>query len=153
MMKHLIILLCFVTLSLPVVSQTTSITTDYNLSAEYNKYNNLRKASLAGVAVFGATWIAGSVICVVEQNRYADDSWDGNDIMEYARLSNEAKEQKAYKRGQTMELIGFFGAGLSAIAMYKFGKKAKQIKNGQGNVVALLDMDLGPHGASLILTF
>ena len=83
-------------LSLPVVSQTTT-NTDYNLSAEYNKNNNLRKASLAGVAVFGA--------------------------------------------------------GLSAIAMYKFGKKAKQIKNGQGNVVALLDMDLGPHGASLILTF
>lgn len=151
-MKHFLTLLCLVTLSLPVVSQTASIA-DYNLLEEYNNYNKLRKASLAGVAVFGATWITGSVICVVEQNRYANGRWDGKDINEYARQSNEAKEQTAYKRGQTMELVGFFGAGVSAFALYKFDKKAKQIKNGQGNVVALLDMDFSPQGASLILTF
>jgi len=54
--------------------------------------------------LFGATWLAGNVVCVVGQNRYANDRCNGNDIKEYARLSSETKQQPAYKRGEVMEI-------------------------------------------------
>ena len=108
---------------------------------------------MAGVVVFGATWLAGNAICVVEQNRYANDRWDGNDLEEFARLSSEAKEQPAYKRGTAIAIAGFLGTGLSIFITAKYGAKARNIRNSQGDVVASLGMDLSPTGASLRLTF
>ena len=76
----LLLLLCVPTFAQQVAEP------DYNLSADYKKYNNIKKAGVAGIVVCGATWLAGSAICVVEQNRYANDRWDGNDLEEFARM-------------------------------------------------------------------
>jgi hypothetical protein len=150
-MKHFIALL-LVSLCVPSFAQQ-AMTTDYDLSAEYNKCMKLKKAGVAGIVVFGATWLAGEAVCVVEQNRYANERWDGNDAMEFARLSNEAKNQPAYKRGVALGAIGFVGTGLSIFVTAKYGTKARRIRDSQGNVVASLGMDMGPQGVSLSLTF
>lgn len=150
-MKQLTALLFLMVLCIPMFAQ--QVTVDPNLSAEYKKYNNIKKAGVAGVVVFGATWLAGNAICVVEQNRYANDRWDGNDLEEFARLSSEAKEQPAYKRGTAIAIAGFLGTGLSIFITAKYGAKARNIRNSQGDVVASLGMDLSPTGASLRLTF
>ena len=151
-MKRFTIVLLLVLLCVPTFAQYAT-GADYNLSAEYKKYNNIKKAGVAGAVVFGATWLAGEVICVVEQNRYANDRWDGNDIMEFARLSNEAKRQPAYIRGQVMETVGFLGTGVSVFLAVRYGIKANRIKNASGETVASLGWDLNPHGMSLNLTF
>ena len=151
-MKRFTIILILVLLCVPTFAQyATSV--DYNLSAEYKKYNNIKKAGVAGIVVFGTTWLAGNVVCVVEQNRYANDRWDGNDFEEYVRLSNEAKQQPGYKRGEVMEIVGFFGTGVSVFLTAMYGTKAKRIENSSGETVALLGWDLNPHGMSLNLTF
>ena len=106
-----------------------------------------------GVVTFGATWLAGNVVCTVEQNRYANDRWDGNDIEEFARLSNEAKKQPAYKNGEVISIVGFLGTGLSVFMLAKYGTKAKRIRNSQGEIVATLGMDINPQGLSLNFTF
>ena len=151
-MKRIVVFLYVILLSVPTFAQQ-AMTTDYVLSAEYNKCLKLKKAGVTGIVVFGTTWLAGNVVCVVEQNRYANEKWDGNDLMEYARLSNEAKNQPAYKRGVALEAIGFVGTGLSIFVAAKYGTKAKKIRDSQGKVVASLGMDLGPQGVSLSLTF
>lgn len=151
-MKQLVFLFFAILLCIPTSAQQ-AMATDYDLSAEYNKCMKLKKAGVAGIVIFGTTWLAGNVVCVMEQNRYANERWDGNDAMEYARLSNEAKNQPAYKRGVALEAIGFVGTGLSIFVAAKYGSKAKKIRDSQGNVVASLGMDLEPQGLSLSLTF
>ena len=151
-MKQIVTFLLLIMLSVPTFSQQV-VTTDYDLSAEYNKCVKLKKAGVAGIVVFGATWLAGNVVCIAEQNRYANDRWDGQDLEEFARLSSEAKNQPAYKRGVAMEAVGFIGTGVSVFIAAKYGKKARNIRDSQGNLVATLDMGLGPQGASLKLTF
>ena len=151
-MKRIVVFLYVILLCVPISAQQ-AMTTDYDLSAEYNKCLKLKKAGVAGIVVFGTTWLAGNVVCVMEQNRYANERWDGNDAMEYARLSNEAKNQPAYKRGVALEAIGFVGTGLSIFVAAKYGTKAKRIRDSQGNVIASLGMDMGPQGVSLLLTF
>ena len=151
-MKQIVTFLLLIMLSVPTFSQQV-VTTDYDLSAEYNKCVKLKKAGVAGIVVFGATWLAGNVVCIAEQNRYANDRWDGEDLEEFARLSSEAKNQPAYKRGVAMEAVGFIGTGVSVFIAAKYGKKARNIRDSQGNLVATLDMGLGPQGASLKLTF
>ena len=151
-MKRFSFVLLFVLLCIPTFAQYTA-GADYNLLAECKKYNNIKKAGVAGIVVFGTTWLAGNVVCVVEQNRYANDRWDGNDFEEYVRLSNEAKQQPGYKRGEVMEIVGFFGTGVSVFLTAMYGTKAKRIKNSSGESVALLGWDLNPHGMSLNLTF
>lgn len=144
---------CFLSLlCIPTFAQYAT-NADYNLSAEYKKYNNIKKAGVAGIVVFGTTWLAGNVVCVVEQNRYANDRWDGNDLEEYVRLSNEAKQQPGYKRGEVMEVVGFLGTGVSVFLTAMYGTKAKRIKNSSGEIVAMLGWDLNPQGMSLSLTF
>lgn len=151
-MKRFTIILILVLLCVPTFAQyATSV--DYNLSAEYKKYNNIKKAGVAGIVVFGTTWLAGNVVCVVEQNRYANDRWDGNDFEEYVRLSNEAKQQPGYKRGEVMEIVGFFGTGVSVFLTAMYGTKAKRIKNSSGETVALLGWDVNQQGLSLSMTF
>ena len=151
-MKRIVLLFFGVLLWLPLFAQQT-VSPDYNLSAEYKKYNNLKKAGIVGVVTFGATWVAGNVVCTVEQNRYANDHWDGNDIEEYARLSNEAKKQPAYKNGEVISIVGFLGTGLSVFMLAKYGTKAKRIRNSQSEIVATLGMDINPQGLSLNFTF
>ena len=151
-MKQLVFLLFAILLCIPTSAQL-AMPADYDLSADYNKCMKLKKAGMAGIVVFGTTWLAGNVVCVMEQNRYANERWDGNDAMEYARLSNEAKNQPAYKRGVALEAIGLVGTGLSIFVAAKYGSKAKKIRDSQGNVIASLGMDMGPQGVSLSLTF
>lgn len=151
-MNRKIVFYLLILLSMPTFAQRAT-GVDYNLSADYKKYTNLKKAGVAGIVVFGTTWLAGNAVCVVEQNRYANERWDGNDAMDYARLSNKAKNQPAYKRGVALEAIGFVGTGLSIFVAAKYGSKAKKIRDSQGNVVASLGMDLGQQGLSLSLTF
>lgn len=151
-MKQIATFFFAILLCVPTFAQQ-AMTADYDLSADYNKYMKFKKAGIAGIVVFGTTWLAGNAVCVVEQNRYANERWDGNDVMEYARLSSEAKNQPAYKRGVVLEAIGFVGTGLSIFATAKYGTKARRIRDSQGNVVALLGMDMGPRGVSLSLTF
>ena len=130
------------------------VTVDPNLSAEYKKYNNIKKAGVAGIVVFGATWLAGSSICMSEQDRYVDEHWkEGDDLDEYLRIFNEAKSLPAYKQGQTMAIIGCVGTGVSIFITAKYGTKAKRIKKSSGETVALLGWDLNPQGMSLSLTF
>lgn len=52
-----------------------------------------------------------------------------------------------------MEAVGFIGTGVSVFIAAKYGKKARNIRDSQGNLVATLDMGLGPQGASLKGTF
>ena len=126
---------------------------DQELMAEYERDMKLKKAGVTGIVVFGVTWLAGEVICVTEQNLYANDRWDGNDVKEYARLSREATKLPSYKRGVAMEIVGCVGTGISIFLTAKYGARAKRILNAQGDVVASLGMDFGPQGASLTLTF
>ena len=126
---------------------------DQELMAEYERDMKLKKAGVTGIVVFGATWLAGELICVTEQNLYANDRWDGNDVKEYARLSREATKLPSYKRGVAMEIVGCVGTGISIFLTAKYGARAKRILNAQGDVVASLGMDFGPQGASLTLTF
>ena len=151
-MKHFTAFFLFTLLCVPTFAQQ-AVTADYNLSADYNKCMKLKKAGVAGMVVFGSTWLAGNIVCMVEQNRYANARWDGNNLEEYARLTNEAKKQPAYKRGVAMEAVGFVGAGISAFVAAKYGKQAKSIRDSQGNVVASLGLDMGPQGVSLSMTF
>ena len=150
-MKRLTALLFLMLMCIPMLAQ--QVTVDPNLSAEYKKYNNIKKAGVAGIVVCGATWLAGNVICVVEQNLYINDRWDGNDLEELARLNSEAKEQPAYKRGTAIAIAGCLGTGISVFLTAKYGAKARNIRNQQGEIVASLGMDLSPTGASLRLTF
>ena len=151
-MKQLGVLIFLTLLCAPTFAQYAT-SADYNLSADYRKYNNIKKAGVAGIVVFGATWLAGSSICVVEQNRYANDRWDGNDVEEFARLSNEAKQQPAYKRGEVMGIIGCIGTGVSIFLTARYGAKARRIKNATGESVAMMGLDFNPQGLSLSLTF
>lgn len=126
---------------------------DHELMSEYERDMKLKKAGVTGIVVFGVTWLAGELICVTEQNLYANDRWDGNDVKEYARLSREATKLPSYKRGVAMEIVGCVGTGISIFLTAKYGARAKRILNAQGDVVASLGMDFGPQGASLTLTF
>lgn len=151
MNRFLLFFLMFM-LCVPTFAQRAT-DADYNLSADYKKYTNLKKAGVAGIVVFGTTWLAGNVICVVEQNRYANDLWDGESAEEFARLSREARQQHSYKVGEAMEIVGFVGTGVSVFLTAKYGKKARKIRDSLGNEVASLGMDFGPTGMSLKLTF
>jgi len=151
-MKQLLTSFLLILMSVSAFAQWAT-DADYSLSVDYKKYTNLKKAGVAGIVVFGTTWLAGNVVCVVEQNRYANDRWDGESAEEYARLSHEAKQQQAYKVGETMEIVGFLGAGVSAFLTSRYGKKARKIRDSLGNEVASLGLDLGPTGALLRLTF
>ena len=152
-MKQIVSLFFAMLLCVPSFAQQV-VTSDYDLSAEYNKCMKLKKTGVAGIVVFGATWLAGSAICVAEQNSYINERWqDGDDMDEYLRLYNESKELPAYKRGVVMSAVGCIGTGVSIFLTAKYGTKAKRIRNSQGDIVATLGMDLGPQGASLKLTF
>lgn len=143
----LLLLLCVPTFAQQVAEP------DYNLSADYKKYNNIKKAGVAGIVVCGATWLAGSAICVVEQNRYANDRWDGNDVDEFVRLTSEAKKQPAYIRGEVLSIVGCVGIGISGFLTAMYGTKAKRIKNSSGETVALLGWDVNQQGLSFSLSF
>lgn len=143
----LLLLLCVSTFS----QQT--VTTNNDLQTEYNKFLKMKKTGVAGIVLFGTTWLAGSTICIVEQNRYANDRWDGKDLEEFARLSNEAKKQSAYKLGEVMSIVGCVGTGVSIFLTAKYGSKARRIRDSRGNEVALFSMDIGLQSASLKLTF
>lgn len=152
-MKQSVTFLFAILLCIPSFAQQAT-TADYDLSAEYNKCMKLKKTGVAGIVVFGATWLAGSAICMSEQDRYIDERWqDGDDLDEYMRLYNEAKELPAYKRGVVMSAVGCIGTGVSIFLTAKYGTKAKKIRDSQGNLVATLGMDIGLQGASLKLTF
>ena len=66
-MKRFTIVLLLALLCMPTFAQYAN-SADYNLSAEYKKYNNIKKAGVAGIVVFGTTWLVGSAICMTEQN-------------------------------------------------------------------------------------
>ena len=151
-MKHSFVIMLLLFACTSVFAQQP-IMAGQDLTSEYNRYMKIKKAGVAGIVVFGATWLAGELICVTEQNLYANDRWDGNDVKEYARLSREATKQPSYKRGVAMEIVGCVGTGISIFLTAKYGARAKRILNAQGDVVASLGMDLGPQGASLRLTF
>ena len=126
---------------------------DQELMAEYERDMKLKKAGVTGIVVFGATWLAGEVICVTEQNRYANDRWDGIDSKEYARLSSEATKLPSYKRGMAMGIVGCVGTGVSIFLTAKYGTKARRIRDSHGDVVGSLSMNISPLDASLVLTF
>gem|GEM_PF-2212444 len=126
---------------------------DQELMAEYERDMKLKKAGVTGIVVFGVTWLAGEVICVTEQNRYANDRWDGIDSKEYARLSNEATKLPSYKRGMAMGIVGCVGTGVSIFLTAKDGTKARRIRDSHGDVVGSLSMNISPLDASLVLTF
>jgi len=126
---------------------------DQELMAEYERDMKLKKAGVTGIVVFGVTWLAGEVICVTEQNRYANDRWDGIDSKEYARLSSEATKLPSYKRGMAMGIVGCVGTGVSIFLTAKYGTKARRIRDSHGDVVGSLSMNISPLDASLVLTF
>lgn len=150
-MKKIVALLLLL-LCVPSFAQQ-AVTTNYDFQAEYNKCLKMKKAGVAGIVLFGTTWLAGSTICIVEQNRYANDRWDGEDLEEYARLSDEAKKQSSYKLGEVMSIVGCVGTGVSIFLTAKYGSKARKIRDSRGNELALLSIDLGLQGASFKLTF
>lgn len=91
-MKQSIAICFLLLLCMPMFAQQ-AMTTDYDLGAEYNKCMKLKRAGVAGIVVFGATWLAGTTICIAEQDRYIDERWqDGDDMDEYMQLYNEAKK-------------------------------------------------------------
>lgn len=140
-------------LCVPTLAQQ-AMTADYDLSAEYNNCMKLKKAGVAGIVVFGATWLTGSSICMSVQNKYIDEHWqDGGDLDEYLRIYKEAEKLPAYKKGVALSVVGCIGTGASIFLTAIYGTKAKRIRNSQGNVVASLGMDMGPQGISLSLTF
>ena len=137
---------------IPSFAQTPLFDTS-SLSAEYQKYVRLKNTGVAGIVVFGTAWLSGNVICMVEQNRYANDHWDGVNVEDFVTLSNEAKKQKSYKVGQAVSIVGFAGTLLSGYVTSTFNKKAKEIRNANGEVLALLGMDVGLGYMGLNLTF
>lgn len=146
----MIMLLAFVFTS--SFSQQIAIA-DHELMSEYERDMKLKKAGVTGIVLFGATWLAGEVICVTEQNRYANDRWDGIDSKEYARLSSEATKLPSYKRGMAMGIVGCVGTGVSIFLTAKYGTKARRIRDSHGDVVGSLSMNISPLDASLVLTF
>ena len=52
---------------------------------------------------------------------------DGNDLEELARLSSEAKEQPAYKRGTAIAIAGCLGTGISVFLTDRNGAKIIEI--------------------------
>lgn len=129
------------------------ITVSQEMISEYNRYMKLKKAGVTGIVVFGVTWLAGELICVTEQNLYANDRWDGIDSKEYARLSSEATKLPSYKRGMAMGIVGCVGTGVSIFLTAKYGTKARRIRDSHGDVVGSLSMNISPLDASLVLTF
>ena len=152
-MKRFTIVLLLALLCMPTFAQYAN-SADYNLSAEYKKYNNIKKAGVAGIVVFGTTWLVGSGICMTEQNRYIDEHWsDQDDLDEYLRLYREAESLPAYKQGQAMSIVGCIGTGVSIFLTAKYGTKAKRIKKSSGETLALMGWDVSPQGLSLSLIF
>jgi len=152
-MKRFTIVLLLALLCMPTFAQYAN-SADYNLSAEYKKYNNIKKAGVTGIVVFGATWLVGSGICMTEQNRYIDEHWsEGDDLDEYLRIYKEAESLPAYKRGQAMSIVGCIGTGVSIFLTAKYGTKAKRIKKSSGETLALMGWDVSPQGLSLSFIF
>ena len=74
-------------------------------------------------------------------------------IEEYARLSQEAKQQPGYKTGVILEGVGF-GVMLVGGGLIWYGAaKMKKIRNSSGKNVATLDYGLSPYGAGLTFAF
>lgn len=152
-MKRFTIVLFLALLCAPTFAQYAT-GADYNLSADYKKYNNIKKAGVTGIVVFGATWLVGSSICIASQNRYIDEHWsDQDDLDEYLRLYREAESLPAYKQGQAMSIVGCIGTGVSIFLTAKYGTKAKRIKKASGETLGLMSWDVNPQGLSLSLTF
>lgn len=151
-MKQMVTFFFAILLCAPIFAQQ-AVTADYDLSAEYNKCVKLKKAGVAGIIVFGATWLTGEAICVVNQNKYINERWDGDDSEQYLQLYSESKQQSVYKTGVAMSIVGCVGTGVSIFLTAKYGTKARRIRDSRGNDVALLSVDLGLQGASLKLTF
>lgn len=151
-MKRILNLLLLLILCVPSFGQQVTESGQFS-SEDYERCMKFKKAGIAGIAVFGTTWLAGEVICSIKQNTYANDRWDGNDIEEYVALSKEAKSQKEYKIGQAISIAGFLGTGASIAITAIFGSKAKNIRNANGDVLATVGMGMGPGGMSLNLTF
>lgn len=123
---------------------------------ETKAYKKAKTTFISGVSVASvgaAVWLSGSMICIVEQNRYINKQGNPKTFEERARLSQEAKRQPGYKSGQIMEIVGFVStiAGTGAALWGK--KKMKKLKNSSGKTVATIGCSTTASGVGLALNF
>lgn len=119
-------------------------------------YKTAHSCYVGGLAVAGAgaaAWITGSVICVVEQNKYTNSHMKNGDVDEILQLNNEAKEQPGYKTGQAIEAAGYIGLLAGGITAAIFYGKMKKIQNSAGQTVALIGYGPTPSGTGLNIYF
>lgn len=123
---------------------------------ESKTYKQAKATMTSGIVAAGvgaAAWLAGNVICTIEQNKYTNSHSSSGSAQEIYDLNQEAKQQPAYKRGEVMEIAGFAvmlaGGGIAWLG----GSKMKKIKNASGEVVAMLSCDANPSGFGVSLKF
>ena len=119
-------------------------------------YKSAKGVMIGGIVVAGVgltTNLVGNVVCVIEQNKYTNSRYTQGGIEEYARLSQEAKQQPGYKTGVILEGVGF-GVMLVGGGLIWYGAaKMKKIRNSSGKTVSTLDYGLSPYGAGLTFAF
>ena len=151
-MKKLILLLTFTLLPLLSHAQYVNNQNPNDLPG----YKTAHSCYVGGLAVAGlgaAAWITGSVICVVEQNKYTNSHMKNGDVEEILELNDEAKEQPGYKTGQAIETAGYIGLLAGGITAAIFRGKMTKIRNSAGQTVAMIGYGPTPSGTGLNICF
>lgn len=119
-------------------------------------YKTAHSCYIGGLAVAGvsaAAWITGSVICVIEQNKYTNNNMKTGTVEEIVDLNNEAKQQPGYKTGQSIETAGFIGLLAGGITAAIFHGKMKKIQNSAGQTVATIGYGTTRYGMGFTYSF
>lgn len=126
---------------------------DFTTSRNYKMAKSLFKGGLVFAGVSTAGWLAGNVICVIEQNKYTNSHSSSGTLEDIYALNQEARKQPGYKRGQIVALAGFAGMLAGGGIAWHGGSKMKKIKNAAGDTVAMIDYGISSSGLCLALTF
>lgn len=126
---------------------------DIALTKEFKIAKGTKTAGIVAASAGAATWLCGSVICVVEENRYINTNSTSGGIEEIYDLKQEAKKQPGYKKGQAVEITGYVIMLAGAGTIWIGQSKIKKLKNAAGTTAATLDYGVNGAGVTLALKF
>lgn len=149
MKKTLLLIICIL---MPIISHAQYV--NGQNPNDLPGYKTAHSCYVGGLAVAGigaAAWITGSVICVIEQNKYTNSNTKTGTVEEIVDLNNEAKQQPGYKTGQAIETAGYIGLIAGGITAAIFHGKMTKIKNSAGQTVATIGYGPTPYGVGINL--
>lgn len=126
---------------------------DITSTREYKVARNTRTAGIVVASTGAAAWLCGTVMCVVDENRYINSHSVSGNIEEIYNLKQEAKKQSSYKKGQAVEIAGYVMMLAGAGTIWIGQSNIKKLKKSAGTGVATLDYGVSGGGVALALRF